>query len=308
MIERYGNMVRFNLETFGGWDECIRLGNDHLSLVCTTEVGPRILHLSLDGRPNMLKVFGDQAGLKGGRQWNPFGGHRLWVAPEKHPRTYHPDNGPVEYHWDGESLFLTSPTEEGNLIRKEMEIRIAKDAPTLSITHRIVNAGAWEISAAPWVLTVFAPGTTAVLPQESFAPHPDALLPVRPMVLWAYTNLADPRLSLGRRFVRLRQDPAIADPQKIGVFNSHGWGAAALDGQVFVKQTDVIPGAVYPDMGCNFEVFTNGDMIELESLAPLAPIPPDGGYVEHVERWTLFEGRLPDDEDGVAALFSSFPQ
>lgn len=301
-------MISFNLETHGGWDECIRLENPHLSLVCTTEVGPRILHLALKDKPNMLKVFEDQAGMTGGRQWQPYGGHRLWIAPESHPRTYYPDNEPVEYHWDGESLILTSPTEEHNLVRKELEIRLAKDAPTLSVTHRLVNVGAWEIQAAPWALTVFAPGTTAVLPQEPFAPHPDALLPVRPMVLWAYTNLSDPRLSLGRRFLQLRQDPSIADPQKVGVFNSRGWGAAILGSQVFVKQADVIPGAVYPDMGCNFELFTNDEIIELETLGPLAPIPPGGGIVEHTERWTLFEGTLASGEDSLSTLFSSFPQ
>jgi hypothetical protein len=48
-----------------------------------------------------------------------------------------------------------------------------------------------------------------------------------------------------------------------------------------------VPGAAYPDLGCSTEVFTNAQMLELETLGPLVRLPPDGA-VEHVEQWHLF--------------------
>jgi hypothetical protein len=42
-------------------------------------------------------------------------------------------------------------------------------------------------------------------------------------------------------------------------------------------------------MGCNTELFTNADMLEVESLGPLVILPP-GRRVEHVEDWFLFAG------------------
>jgi hypothetical protein len=73
-------------------------------------------------------------------------------------------------------------------------------------------------------------------------------------------------------------------------YNSAGWGAYFREGYLFIKRAAVISGAQYPDFGCNFEVFTNPDFIELETLGPLVELPP-GEVVEHVERWWLFAGR-----------------
>jgi hypothetical protein len=43
---------------------------------------------------------------------------------------------------------------------------------------------------------------------------------------------------------------------------------------------------VYPDQGCNNEVFVAGDYMEIESLGPLQRLRPDDS-VQHVERWEL---------------------
>jgi hypothetical protein len=59
------------------------------------------------------------------------------------------------------------------------------------------------------------------------------------------------------------------------------------------------PSAEYPDLGCNTEVFTNADMLELETLSPLTTLPPDGA-LEHTERWSLHRvGAYVDDEDAL---------
>jgi hypothetical protein len=53
-------------------------------------------------------------------------------------------------------------------------------------------------------------------------------------------------------------------------------------------------GAKYPDGGCNSELFTNPEFLELETLGPLVELKP-GQTGEHVERWWLFEG-VPEGE------------
>jgi len=56
---------------------------------------------------------------------------------------------------------------------------------------------------------------------------------------------------------------------------------------------------IYPDMGANFEVFTNQAMLELESLGPLESLPPKG-KIEHQEHWTLVKNvQAPETEADI---------
>jgi hypothetical protein len=72
--------------------------------------------------------------------------------------------------------------------------------------------------------------------------------------------------------------------------------AYRLGETVFVKQFDFDPEAEYPDGGCNTEVFTNAEMLELETLSPMTLLPPDG-VLEHRERWSLHQiGKQAEDE------------
>src|SRR5664279_5701904 len=91
---------------FGGWPNCIRLSNGEIELIATTDVGPRIIRLGFVGGQNLFHNYPSTLGRIGDREWNNYGGHRLWHAPEVFPRTYAPDNVPVEHGWDGTSLTL----------------------------------------------------------------------------------------------------------------------------------------------------------------------------------------------------------
>jgi len=54
-----------------------------------------------------------------------------------------------------------------------------------------------------------------------------------------------------------------------------------------VKRFPYIEGATYPDCGCNFETYTAGDFMEVETLAPLTKLQPNES-VTHIEQWYLF--------------------
>jgi hypothetical protein len=66
-------------------------------------------------------------------------------------------------------------------------------------------------------------------------------------------------------------------------------------GTLFVKRFPYEKGKPYPDQGCNFETFTNPDMLEVESLGPLVRLEP-GAAVELTEHWELYGG-LGDARD-----------
>jgi hypothetical protein len=270
---------------YGGWPNCIRLSNGEIELVATTDVGPRIIRLGFVGGQNLFHNYPDALGRTGDPEWHNYGGHRLWAAPEAKPRTYTPDNQPVEHAWDGKTLTLHS-VDEPNGIEKEMRVTLAPGAPRVEVLHRITNRNPWAIELAAWALSVMAQGGRAIYPQEDFVPHSDRLTPARPVVLWPYTNMSDPRWTWGPRYIQLRQDPKATGQQKVGLLNTKGWAAYLLGGDAFIKRYPCDPAATYADMGCNTETYTDPDILEVETLGPLTRLDP-GAHVDHVESWLV---------------------
>ncbi len=280
-------MIKIKEVRFAGWSQCLELSNDVVELVVTTEVGPRILHFGWKNQNDKLfYIDSETKGVTGGKHFKLYGGHRFWHGPEVKPRTYVPDNSTIAHEWDGKVLRLIPAVEELTGLQKIVEIRLHETDPSVSVSHQLVNHGQWEITAAPWALTVLAPGGTAIIPQEPFVPFPKALLPARPLVLWQYTDMSDPRFKWAARYVALAQDPSRNDQLKFGVRNSVGWGCYILGSNAFVKKAVLKPDAEYPDFGCNWEVFTDANFLELETLGPLAPLKA-GETVSHEEEWAL---------------------
>jgi hypothetical protein len=284
---------------YGGWKNCLKLSNENIELVVTTDVGPRIIRLGFVGAQNLFKEFKNQLGRKKDDHWLCYGGHRLWHAPEDPERTYWPDNAPVEHEWKNETLLLQAPVEASSGIRKEMEIRMDKKDASVRVTHRLVNLGLWPVETAAWCLSVMAQGGVAVVPQEPFKPHSDALLPARPMVLWYYTDMEDPRWKWASQWIELHQDPSDGKQQKVGILNKQGWAAYRLGHHLFVKKFNYVENAQYPDYGCNTELYTDADILEVESLSPMQSLSPKGGSLEYVETWHLGKTRTPAEEDWV---------
>ncbi len=284
---------------YGGWANCIRLSNGEIELVATTDVGPRVIRLGFVGGQNLFKNYDAQLGRTGDAEWNIFGGHRLWHAPEVVPRTYAPDNGPVEHDWNGATLVLRS-SEGVNGLDKEVRVTVSPTSPRVEVAHRLVNRNPWAIELAPWALSVMAQGGRAVYPQEEYIPHPDVLVPARPLVLWHFNDMSDPRWTWGRRYIQLRQDPTATTKLKIGMANKQGWAAYLLGGEALVIRYAYDPRANYADMGCNTETYTDPDMLEVETLGPVTRLEP-GDHVDHLESWTLAKVECGSDEAEIDA-------
>ena len=281
-----------------GIRECLLLSNGDIELIATTRVGPRILcYRPLNGE-NVLAEVPNIAQPNSLGMWKPYGGHRLWAAPEELPRTYYPDNDPVEVEsFDGHSVRLRAPVERMTHLQKEIRITLEEKGSGVSIEHIITNCGDTLVELAPWALTIVHTGGTAIIPQEPFRSHEEYLLPARPIVLWHFTDLTDPRWNIGKHLIQLSIDPAREAPQKIGVLDKQGWAAYYRNGMLFVKEFEYLPDTIYPDYGCNCETYTAGSFMELESLGMMQVLQP-GESATHQERWRLFSGiTLPNDEE-----------
>lgn len=274
---------------YGGWDNCIQLTNNQVDLIVTTDVGPRIIYFGLCGGENEFKTFDEMLGKQGGSEWRVYGGHRLWHAPEDPARTYAPDNEPVTAVSLPHGVHLIQSIETETGIQKELEISLDTDKAAVTVVHRLRNTQLWPVELAVWALSVMAPGGVGLLPLPPRGPHPDCLLPTSTLALWPYTNLADPRWQWGERLIRLQQQDGYPQPQKLGVHAPDGWAGYLRDGRLFLKATRYKANGRYPDLGSNLELFTNNEMLEVETLSPLVTLPPQG-IVSHTERWYL----LPD--------------
>jgi len=287
--------------SYGGWKKNLRLANREIELIVTAEVGPRIIRLGFIGGPNEFAEYPAQIGQTGGDEWRIYGGHRLWHAPEAIPRTYYPDNSPIQWQSEGEGIRVTTPAEPTTGIAKAMRIWLDPASNHVHVVHHLTNHGAWPLTLAAWALTVMAPGGRAIIPQEAYGSHAEFLLPARPLVLWKYTDMSDPRFTWGRRFVQLRQDRKATEPLKLGALNTLGWAAYENGGRVFVKRFACEQRATYLDYGCNCEMFTDSNMLEVESLSPIVALEP-GVSIEHEEHWYLHRNvKLGSTDESIGA-------
>jgi hypothetical protein len=166
-----------------------------------------------------------------------------------------------------------------------IEISFDDMAHRAILNHKMINHGKSAIVLAPWAISMMRAGGTAILPHNLDLPY--QLQPTHSIAMWNYTRFTDPRLFLGDHFILVRQDPTILRALKIGVNNRYGWAGYAINNMLFVKRFAWDSDYNFPDMNSNFESYTNGEMLEMESLGALSRLEP-GESVEHREEWEIF--------------------
>jgi hypothetical protein len=285
---------------YRGWANSYRVSNGIVEAIVTSDVGPRIMRFGFVGGQNFFKEFEDQLGRSGEAAWQPRGGHRLWAAPEDRVKTYAPDNGPVQVKIANNVLEAIEPVEALTGLEKRIVVNMSAAGSDVEVIHSIRNAGQAAVTLAPWALTMLAPGGVGIHGFPPRASYEDALDVSSPLIMWAYTNLTDPRWRLLHRYLVLQQDPQNSTPQKMGAFNRRTWGAYLLNRELFVKRSEAPgPPRDYADNGCSFETFTNADFLELETLGRLATLAP-GKSAVHMERWSAYRNvfieQWDDDE------------
>ena len=296
-------MNRVEQKEYRGWKHAHALSNGTVELTVSADVGPRILRYGFCGGENQFHEFNDQAGQTSGDEFRLYGGHRLWVWPEV-GRTYFPDNHPVEVREIAGALKFCAPVEAnspGTHLRKQLELRLAPAGTQVQVLHTITNLGDAATRLAPWAPTVLRPGGRAILPfPPCAAMDKDHYQSVAPLTLWSFTDFTDGRWIFGQEFLQLKQEERPSGrfaEQMSGLFNLAEWGAYYRAGFLFIKRAAVVSGGQYPDYGCNFEIFTNPDFLELETLGPIVLLQP-GESTTHTEHWWLFQNVGAGDGDG----------
>lgn len=268
---------------------CYKFSNGVVEVIMTTDIGPRVIRYSFPGEDNMFAEIPDTKVKTEFGEWRPWGGHRLWHAPEGIPRSYWPDNSPVKYKLEGaNAIRLSQDVEAKTGIEKEMLVSLAAEGTAVTVTMKLTNRGYWPIEMAPWGMTIMNGGGYSILPQEPYISHDDKIDAARPMVIWHYTNLMDPRWTIGKKYIRLKTDEKNLESQKVGILNKQGWAGYYRGKTLFVKNFPYVEKAQYPDYNCNNETYTAGTFMELETLGPLAHLEP-GQSTEYSEVWHLFK-------------------
>jgi len=272
-----------------------RVTINNLILGIATEIGPRILYLAGDENPDfnlfgVLPEFGVQTseGLM-----RIYGGHRLWSSPEQMPRSYSRDDNPVKVKVNGESITVYGNPENENSIQKKITLRPFSDNG-IQVIHIIQNIGRWPIQLSCWALSLMRQSGFAIIPLKPSKADKEGLLPDRHISLWPYTNISDKRIKFTEDYIFVIQDPKLKNPIKIGTMANPSWIAYWVNGMMFVKVFSC-EDSEYTDFGCNVEVYTNADMLELETLGPLKLLNPSK-CIQHTEIWKVFKvGKLTPD-------------
>jgi len=278
--------------------DCARIENAALSLLVTQSVGPRIISLRFQGGDNLLAVLPDFVTQRpDGKFFHFYGGHRLWHAPESMPRTYALDDCPVEVSATQDGLGVVQPAEEQTGIEKSMQISLPEGRQQIVIRHVLANRGAATVECAPWAITQFRTGGTAILPQSQ---QRTDVLPNRALALWPYTCMASPEVYWGDGYILVHA--GMESAFKVGFPNPRGWLAYWLEGTLFVKRAAFEAQAAYYDFGSSSECYCNGQFLELETLAPISRLAP-GEVVSHTETWELYaQVERPGDEQAVERI------
>lgn len=231
-----------------------------------------------------------------------FGGHRLWIAPEKVEITYLPEPEEIIEEKIPGGVRLAQVVDLRSGLQKTMEITMDDGKASFSIKHILANRGEGEIDGAAWAITQFRLGGIAAIPQPDNKTDAAGLLPNRNMVFWPYSRLNDPRLARTEFHLMIRTLP-VARPCKVGYFGAEGWLAYLLDGLLIRKSVDIQPSVIYPDMNSALEIYVNDKFIELESLSPLVKLRPSE-QISHEEHWTVEKTSRLDNEEALEDYLS----
>lgn len=260
-------------------------------IVVVADIGPRVLSVTLGDGPNL--VFDDVDEAIEFEGWKIYGGHRFWLSPET-ILTYAPDVEPCEATIDGEQLVVAAPVDSVTNLQKLLVVQAAPKGFILS--HILTNVGDFLApETAIWGLTCMRPTGVCAIPWRS-GPEKWSTAMIRFWARWA-DHTSDLESKQWRQTRDLYEVHPTGEEGEIGSRSEHAWIAQWTDEATFIKQGDFLPGANYPDDGCNLELYTCAKFIELETLSPTATLRPGESLVHH-ERWLV----VPPMERSLAAV------
>lgn len=308
-------MITINeLENYKDYGRCLHLSNGVIETVVSLDVGPRILRYGFIGGKNLMNTDRKALGFKTDKEycdffgenkkWEIFGGHRIWTSPEAYPETYIPDDMPVGVKFAKNGAIFSAECKAVGLAYA-LELTLDDDDANMQVKMTVRNTADADKRFAVWGLSVCAAEGTMVIPMNT---NDTGLLHNRNISVWPYTDMSDPRIYWGKKYVTVKQDRTAATPIKLGFDLGGGTAYYRLGNDVLRKRFDTFhPEASYPDGGCSFETYTNNVMLEFETLSPLETVAP-GGEISLSENWSLFKTAFKealDNDNAVEQMLAS---
>jgi hypothetical protein len=262
--------------------------------------GPRILGYARHGGPQLFASLPDEVVEHPAvGSYRFLGGHRLWRAPEVPAITYEQDDLPVDVTVGGGGFELVGPLGADAIVKA---ISVAQHDGFTIVDHELRNEGWTPVRCAPWAITQLVPGGTAYLPQQRVPADEDGVLPNRHIVLWPYTDLSMPEVTISQEQVTVVASDR-RSKSKVGLPNRLGWIGYALGSELFVKWSALHRDSeLYVDRGVSVECYRDERFIELETLGPQITLQP-GKRAVHREVWMLREVST----DSVSEVLDALP-
>jgi len=286
--------IVMNVEKTGykDWQEAYTLTINDMQMVVVTEVGPRVMSLSVGGGENIL--FNDDALEIQAGDWRIYGGHRFWISPET-VVSYAPDNSACVVKQQDGVFSAMAPVAPDTLLQKRFEI-LEQDGKFL-LRHVVRNTGTMLYQGGLWGLTCVNPTGKVFFPWG----RPGNVWETKSIQYWPKwggTHTSDVASSQWKQTSDLFVIEPTGEEGKVGTAGYEGFIGLSRPDCTFFKCFTHLEGANYPDNGCSVEAYTCSAFIELETLSPSYILYPEEEF-SHAEHWFI-TSRTVDPYDGVA--------
>lgn len=266
---------------YKNFGKCVQFEENGMIVMVTIDVGPRIIYFG-DKQNNILKedlerkvqVYNDAYK----DNWYLYGGHRLWKSPEN-ICTYVADNKPVSYRLNEHGgTFISNIDPKFDYI---LDIDIKKN--NVYIENTIVSKSKNIENIAAWALTVMDIGGELTV---NLNKKMDDLNPQQNLVIWPYTNIYDERIKITKEKLIIQQKSGL-EALKLGLFLNTPEAEYSLKGMKFkCKFKEENTTGKYGDFMSNMEIYTSGDILEIEGLSSMRDLKC-GESVTLYEEWSL---------------------
>lgn len=284
-------MMKIEKIRYRDWNTAYRCVHNSVELTVVTEIGPRVLCFRHTDGDNIL--FEDTSGWANG-DFKLYGGHRFTVAPET-VDTYEADNAPCEVTSGEQSLRISCPVGRHKM-QRILEIRPCPKCGGFELRHILRNVGDVLWQGAAWAITAVRPEGSIFVPWGLGTDQ----WRINKICYWA--RVGDFDRCVKSSLWRMTRDALIVEPNgeksKIGVYSDRGWMALSLKDGTFIKHYDYASSeSLYPDSGCNVEIYTCREFSEMETLGTSQIVYP-GDESVHVECWSMKREVLSTDSLG----------
>jgi hypothetical protein len=274
---------------YHGWADSIWISNGKVEAIIVPAIG-RVMQFRLAGHTD--GPFWENPDLLGARPnpdsttWLNFGGDKTWPSPVDTWQTvlstnWPPPPGfdatPVVAQIDGWVVTLDYPVDEAFGIRVSREIKLANDAPVMTIKTRFEKVGPPTLDAGISVITQL---------KEPLAAY--ARTPLTSVFAQGFLPMSDrvpPSLAIRDRLLSLNRNPQ--HPYKIGLdVGSLLW---VSDDTVLKIDSPRLLYRSYPDAGASAAISTHPDplpYVEFEMMAPAKQLRV-GDVLEQRSSYTL---------------------